>query len=199
MIPLLLLLHLSLPNLVAQTVQQQATADSSAASQTLLVPYRTEIDSAAQRESLPPALIAAVIQEESRFDPWATRSEPRYLRSHRVQRAAERYAREHQGGANAYTEFVDRSRSYGLMQVMGETAREQGFRNRSSRSFTFPRMPSPMAQNYSRNCSGVTVAIPLRLSAPIIRVPRANTAAYSRMRGMYIASRLRGGHINYSS
>ena len=127
MITFLLLLHLSLPNLIAQRIARQVLEDSSAASHMLLIPYRAEIDSAARRESLPAALIAALIQEESRFEPWATRSEPRYVRNRRVLRAAARYAREHHGGANAYTEFVDRARSYGLMQVMGETAREQGF------------------------------------------------------------------------
>ncbi len=124
---ILIFCHLNLSSTIEQQVAQTVASDSIAASETVIIPYRAEIESAAARESLPPALIAAVIQEESRFDPWATRSEPRYLSSRRVRRAAQRFVRAHHGGANAYTEFVDRARSYGLMQVMGETAREQGF------------------------------------------------------------------------
>jgi soluble lytic murein transglycosylase-like protein len=127
MIQLLLLLHLSSPSLVEQNVAQSLFADSISASESLLLPFRAEIESAAAREALSAALIAAVIQEESRFDPWATRSEPRYIRSRAVRRAAARFAKLHPHGPNVFTEAIDRSRSYGLMQIMGETAREQGF------------------------------------------------------------------------
>lgn len=106
---------------------QTLATDSISASKSLLIPFRTEIESAAAREALPAALIAAVIQEESRFDPWATRAEPRYMRSRAVRRAAARFVKLHPRGATSFTELVDRSRSYGLMQIMGETAREQGF------------------------------------------------------------------------
>jgi soluble lytic murein transglycosylase-like protein len=92
-----------------------------------LVPYREEIVAAADKNNVPPALIAAVIQEESRFDEWATRVEPRYLRNAKVRRAAARWTRAHSGNPSPITELHDRSRSFGLMQVMGETAREQGF------------------------------------------------------------------------
>ncbi|GEM_PF-842363 len=124
---LFLWLHLSSPPLVEQSVDRALALDSAAARSTVLIPYRAEIERAAARYALPPALIAAVIQEESRFDPWATRAEPKYLRNRKIRRLAARYARRHARGANAYTEFLDRARSYGLMQVMGETAREQGF------------------------------------------------------------------------
>ncbi|MHB8392488.1 MAG: transglycosylase SLT domain-containing protein [Acidobacteriaceae bacterium] len=127
MLTFVFILHLALPWLVAQQVTQALAADSSSASETFLIPYRGAIEEAAARESLPPSLIAAVIQEESRFDPWATRAEARYVRSRAIRRAARRYVREHPHGPTAYTELLDRSRSYGLMQVMGETAREQGF------------------------------------------------------------------------
>ncbi len=126
-ITFLLLFHLSLPTRVAAQVNQALAADSAGASETVLIPYRAEIERAAARESLPPALIAAVIQEESRFNPWATRAEAQYLRSRSVRRESARFARQHRLGPTAYTELLDRSRSYGLMQVMGETAREQGF------------------------------------------------------------------------
>ena len=127
MLTILLLLHLSIPSLVEQAVAQTIAADSISASESLLIPFRAEIEAAATREALPPALIAAVIQEESRFDPWATRAEPNYMRSRAVRRAAERFVRIHRLGPTLFTEIVDRSRSYGLMQIMGETAREQGF------------------------------------------------------------------------
>jgi soluble lytic murein transglycosylase-like protein len=124
---LLLFIHLSSPTLVEQTTSQLLTADSLSANETLLIPFRHEIEQAATEYALPPSLIAAVIQEESRFDAWATRAEPRYLQSRKVRRSAARFAHAHRLGPSAFTELVDRSRSYGLMQIMGETAREQGF------------------------------------------------------------------------
>jgi soluble lytic murein transglycosylase-like protein len=127
MLTILLLLNLNSPPIVEQSVEQVLDADSIAASETILIPFRAEIELAAKAHSLPPALIAAVIQEESRFDQWATRAEPRYYKNGNVRRAAMRWTRAHPGGPTSFTEFADRSRSYGLMQIMGETAREQGF------------------------------------------------------------------------
>ncbi len=124
---LLLLLHLNSPALVEQATDRMIASDSLAASQTLLIPFRGEIERAAIQHALPPALIAAVIQEESRFDEWATRAEPRYFRNRKVRHAAIRYARAHRAGPTAFTELAGRAQSYGLMQIMGETAREQGF------------------------------------------------------------------------
>lgn len=124
---LLILLAVGSPDIVDRFVERMSLADSLAATESVLIPFRSEIEAAAARDALPPALIAAVIQEESRFDPWATRSEPRYLRNRAVRLAASRFVKLHPRGATAFTELVDRSRSYGLMQVMGETAREQGF------------------------------------------------------------------------
>jgi soluble lytic murein transglycosylase-like protein len=127
MLFILLLFHLSSPALIEQTTSQVISADSLSASHTVLIPFRDEIEHAAKEHALPASLIAAVIQEESRFDAWATRAEPRYLRSQKVRCLAARFARAHRLGPSAFTELVDRSRSYGLMQIMGETAREQGF------------------------------------------------------------------------
>ncbi|MDP4198306.1 MAG: transglycosylase SLT domain-containing protein [Bacteroidota bacterium] len=123
----LIILHLSTPALIARTIDAIALRDSTSAVEPLLIPYRNEILRAAARYHLQPALIAAVIQEESRFEQWATRHEPRYATSRRVHHAAISWVRTHRVGPNSATEFADRSRSYGLMQVMGETAREQGF------------------------------------------------------------------------
>jgi soluble lytic murein transglycosylase-like protein len=127
MLFILLLFHLNSPTLIEQTTSQLLFADSLSANETLLIPFREEIERAATDYTLPASLIAAVIQEESRFDEWATRAEPRYMRSWKVRRSATRFARAHRLGPTAFTELMDRSRSYGLMQVMGETAREQGF------------------------------------------------------------------------
>ena len=108
-------------------VASSARADSADAARILIVPFAASIDSAAHRYGLPSALVAAVIQEESRFDPWATRVEPGYINSKRVRRAAAIWTRSHAGNPNVLTEHNDRSRSFGLMQVMGEVAREQGY------------------------------------------------------------------------
>jgi soluble lytic murein transglycosylase-like protein len=127
MLQIILLLSLSPIPLVEQTTNELQRADSISASATYLLPYRSEIESAATQYALPPALIAAVIQEESRFEMWATRVEPRYLRNAKVRREAARWTSSHRSPPTTTTELHDRSRSYGLMQVMGETAREQGF------------------------------------------------------------------------
>ncbi len=127
LISLFLNIHEPIPTVVAQTIGIAISRDSNDAAQTLLIPYREEIESAAARHRLPAALLAGVIQEESRFEPWATRAEPRYLRSRKVRRLAAYWSKTHGGLPNTFTEQCDRSRSYGLMQVMGETAREQGF------------------------------------------------------------------------
>jgi soluble lytic murein transglycosylase-like protein len=127
---LLLLLYTAHPS-ISIVVDSATTAlqisDSIEAGHTDLVPYYSEIDSAARAHRLPAALLAGVIQEESRFAEWATRMEPRYMRSRAVRNAVVRWSRAHGGVPNAYTELADRARSYGLMQIMGETAREQGF------------------------------------------------------------------------
>src|SRR5439155_5844178 len=97
--------------LVERSVDIQLRADSLAASAMYLIPYRSEIESVATHHALPPALIAAVIQEESRFEMWATRVEPRYLRNAKVRREAARWTNAHRGLPTATTELHDRSRS----------------------------------------------------------------------------------------
>lgn len=76
----------------------------------------------ADRHDLPAAVIRAIITVESSGDPWAARYEPafftRYVaaRGHRVW-----------PGCSRDTEERLRATSFGLMQVMGQTAREHGF------------------------------------------------------------------------
>lgn len=70
---------------------------------------------AAARHALDPALICAVIEQESAWDPHAMRYEP----SFRLRYVSPL--------GLAPTEEVARSISWGLMQVMGQVAREHGF------------------------------------------------------------------------
>ena len=75
---------------------------------------------AAQRRGLAPELVCAVIEQESAWNPWALRYEPAfYERYVAPQLARGRIANEGEARARAF--------SWGLMQVMGEVARERGF------------------------------------------------------------------------
>lgn len=80
------------------------------------------IKEAAEYRSLPPALVTAIVSVESDFNPAAIRYEPAF------------YARYILGGmfkpiypCSKETEAHARATSWGLMQVMGQTARERGF------------------------------------------------------------------------
>ena len=72
----------------------------------------------AARFNLNSALVCAVIEEESSWDTYAIRYEPLFHR---------RYVRPLKLPS---TEEVARSTSWGLMQVMGQVAREHGFKGR---------------------------------------------------------------------
>jgi len=73
---------------------------------------------AAAKHALDPSLVCAVIEQESAWDPHAIRYEPafraRYVAPLRL----------------PPTEEVARSISWGLLQVMGQVAREHGFRGK---------------------------------------------------------------------
>jgi soluble lytic murein transglycosylase-like protein len=69
--------------------------------------------------ALDPALVCAVIEQESAWDPWAVRYEPGFLSRY----VAPLYT----AGKLSATEAYTRSMSWGLMQVMGQVAREFGF------------------------------------------------------------------------
>ncbi len=71
---------------------------------------------AAGRYALDPALICAIVEQESNWNPWAIRYEPAFY-VHYVMP---------QRGLSA-TEAYARAFSWGLMQIMGEVAREEGF------------------------------------------------------------------------
>ena len=69
---------------------------------------------------LEPALIQAVVHAESGGDPWAIRYEPAFH---------DRYVKGKIPGISL-TEEIARSTSWGLMQVMGQVARERGFQGK---------------------------------------------------------------------
>lgn len=70
---------------------------------------------AAIAHGLEPSLVCAVCEQESGWDPWAIRFEPLF---------DERYEK---GKVRNVTEEIGRSMSWGLMQTMGETARDVGW------------------------------------------------------------------------
>lgn len=72
----------------------------------------------ATNHGLDPALICAVCEQESGWQPWAIRFEPAF------------YTRYVEPQNLAPTEAYARSFSWGLMQIMGQVAREQGFDGR---------------------------------------------------------------------
>jgi len=77
----------------------------------------------AREHSLDPALVCAVIEQESAWNPWAVRYEPAFLSRY----VAPLYT----AGKLSATETYTRAMSWGLMQVMGQVAREFGFRESS--------------------------------------------------------------------
>jgi soluble lytic murein transglycosylase-like protein len=77
----------------------------------------------ATAHGLEPALVCAVIEQESAWNPWAVRFEPGFLSRY----VAPLYT----AGKLSATEAYTRSISWGLMQVMGQVARESGFAGQS--------------------------------------------------------------------
>jgi soluble lytic murein transglycosylase-like protein len=74
---------------------------------------------AAAAQSLDPALVCAVIEQESGWNPWAIRYEPAFFAKY----VANLYTNNKISASEAYA----RGFSWGLMQVMGQVARETGF------------------------------------------------------------------------
>jgi soluble lytic murein transglycosylase-like protein len=73
----------------------------------------------AVKHGLEPALVCALIEQESAWSEWAVRYEPGFLSRY----VAPLYTTGKLSATEAYT----RSMSWGLMQVMGQVARENGF------------------------------------------------------------------------
>src|SRR5215813_4481305 len=74
---------------------------------------------AATAQSLDPALVCAVVEQESAWNPFAIRYEPAFFAKY----VAPLYTNNKIGATEAYA----RGFSWGLMQVMGQVARESGF------------------------------------------------------------------------
>ncbi|HLX00455.1 MAG TPA: transglycosylase SLT domain-containing protein [Candidatus Acidoferrales bacterium] len=74
---------------------------------------------AAVQHNLDPSLVCAVCEQESAWNPFAIRYEPGFL--------ARYVAPLFTAGKISATEAYARSFSWGLMQVMGQVAREQNF------------------------------------------------------------------------
>jgi soluble lytic murein transglycosylase-like protein len=74
---------------------------------------------AAALQSLDPALVCAVVEQESGWNTWAMRYEPAFFTKY----VAPLYT----NNKIAATEAWARGFSWGLMQVMGQVARESGF------------------------------------------------------------------------
>lgn len=89
------------------------------------------IKQAAERHLIDPLLVQAVVEQESGGNQWAFRYEPAFFR---------RYIQDlHEGQLSGFvprniptlvTEKQARATSWGLMQIMGETARSIGFSGR---------------------------------------------------------------------
>ena len=74
---------------------------------------------AAESRALDPGLVCAVIEQESAWNPWAMRYEPAFFTKY----VAPLYTNNKITATEAYA----RGFSWGLMQVMGQVARESGF------------------------------------------------------------------------
>ena len=74
---------------------------------------------AAASNSLDPALVCAIIEQESAWNPWAVRYEPAFFAKY----VAPLYTNNKVSASEAYA----RGFSWGLMQVMGQVARENGY------------------------------------------------------------------------
>jgi soluble lytic murein transglycosylase-like protein len=77
----------------------------------------------ATAHGLDPALVCAVIEQESAWNPWAVRYEPGFLSRY----VAPLYT----AGKLSATEAYTRAMSWGLMQVIGQVAREFGYEESS--------------------------------------------------------------------
>jgi soluble lytic murein transglycosylase-like protein len=73
----------------------------------------------AAANGLDPAIVCAVVEQESAWNPWAMRYEPAFFAKY----VASLYTNNKITASEAYA----RGFSWGLMQVMGQVARETGF------------------------------------------------------------------------
>lgn len=86
---------------------------------------------AADAYALWPELVCAIVEQESAWNPWALRYEPEFYEKY----VAPQIAR---GAIADVTESRARAFSWGLMQVMGQVAREHGFASEQLASLCDP-------------------------------------------------------------
>jgi|SRR5580704_8128632 soluble lytic murein transglycosylase-like protein len=79
----------------------------------------------ASRHSLDPSLVCAIIEQESAWNPYAIRYEPGFFAKYVAPLFTNNKVE-----PPTNTEAYSRAISWGLMQVMGESARETGFTGR---------------------------------------------------------------------
>lgn len=87
-----------------------------------LEPHLESIDRTARRHGLPPELVRAIVTVESNGNPWAARYEPAFYNRHVAPKPVKT-----RPPCSEQTEMRLRACSFGLMQIMGATAREVGF------------------------------------------------------------------------
>lgn len=92
------------------------------------ISWEPAINSAAAVAGVPPQLVAAIIYQESRGNPAAARYEHKFFLKYIDWRGRKDLPGYVPTGCTLDTEKRFRATSFGLMQVMGETARERGFR-----------------------------------------------------------------------
>jgi soluble lytic murein transglycosylase-like protein len=79
---------------------------------------------AAEAHALWPEVVCAIVEQESSWNPWALRYEPAFYEKYIAPQLA-------RGKIVDLTESHARAFSWGLMQVMGQAAREHGFNGAS--------------------------------------------------------------------
>jgi soluble lytic murein transglycosylase-like protein len=79
---------------------------------------------AAEAHVLWPEVVCAIVEQESSWNPWALRYEPAFYEKYIAPQVA-------RGNIVDLTESHARAFSWGLMQVMGQAAREHGFNGAS--------------------------------------------------------------------
>ncbi len=102
---------------------------------------------AAGAHALWPELVCAIVEQESAWNPWAVRYEPAFYDKYVATRLTRRPPDSHASALGVLigpeipddpTESHARSFSWGLMQVMGQVAREHGFAGASLASLCDP-------------------------------------------------------------